>query len=320
MDSFWRHLPKPFLALAPMEDVTDTVFRRMVAQCARPDVFFTEFVNVEGMFSRGQESVRERLRFTEGERPIVAQIWGTKPEYFYKASKELVEMGFDGIDLNFGCPVKDVVKKGACIALINNRSLASEIIHAAKEGARQLPVSIKTRIGFNTIVTEEWVEFLLGHGLEALTIHGRTAKEMSAVPAHWDEIAKAVLVRNRLKLGTLIIGNGDVRDSMDALEKVSDNEVDGVMIGRGILKNIWAFSSRSHESDLTSRKTMLHLVYSHCVLFDKEWRGKKPFQVLKKYFKIYIHGFPGAQELRERLMRTNSLAEVKQEIFQIVNS
>lgn len=314
MNNFWQTLPQPFLALAPMEDVTDTVFRQLVIACARPDVCFTEFVNVDGMYSPGLSHVRQRLRFTDMERPLVAQIWGINPQYFYKAARELVDMGFAGIDLNFGCPEKKIVKKGACIALINNRPLATEIIQATKEGAgSKIPLSIKTRTGLDKAITQEWVTFLLKHRIDALTVHGRTAKVLSDVPADWDEIGKAVGVRDKLGVKTLIIGNGDVRDRIHALEFAHQYRVDGVMIGRGIFHNLWAFSNSSVSQSQVRPdvKLRMKLLLLHCQLFKKTWKDKKPFHVLKKYFKIYLSGFAGAKDLRIQLMKTNTVAEVK---------
>jgi tRNA-dihydrouridine synthase len=211
MKNFWKDLKKPIFAQAPMEDVTDTVFRQMIIKCGRPDVFFTEFTNVDGMCSRGRDKVGKRLIFTPAERPIVAQIWGSKPENFLETAKLIKLKRFDGIDINMGCPEKSVVKKGLGGALIDNQPLAKEIILATKEGAGGLPLSIKTRIGVKNIQTEKWAEFLLGFNLDCLIIHGRTIAEMSESPTHWDEIGKVVKLRNSLKLKTLIIGNGDIK-------------------------------------------------------------------------------------------------------------
>lgn len=311
MNNFWHTLPKPFFALAPMEDVTDTVFRQIVAGRARPDVFFTEFVSVDGLVSRGRKRVEHRLRFTEIERPIVAQIWGLEPQNYYTIAKELVELGFDGVDINMGCPVKDVVKKGACAALINNSQLAAEIIQATKEGlSGKLPLSVKTRIGLNQIVTQDWIGFLLKQNLDAIAIHGRTARELSDVPAHWDEIGKAVALRNQMKVGTLIIGNGDVKDRADGLAKVKQFGVDGVMIGRGIFQNLWAFSAKQNSTEHTTL-IMLNLMLKHCWLFNETWRDRKSFLILRKFFKIYISGFTGAGQWREKIMRTHSTVEVE---------
>jgi len=290
-----------------MEDVTDTVFRRVVAHCARPDIFFTEFTNCEGLQSAGRNIVGRRLQYTQEERPIIAQIWGMKPEAFYQTAKELVAMGFDGIDINFGCPEKSVVSHGACAALIDNKPRAAEIIQATKSGVnKKLPVSVKTRIGFKTIQTEEWISFLLVQHIDALTIHGRTARELSEVPAHWDEIGKAVTLRNSLGVDTIILGNGDVGSYAEALEKVKTYSVDGVMIGRGVFHNPWMFESHPIIHSIEER---LELMKYHVQLFDKTWVRRKNYDILKRFFKIYISGFDGASEFRGRLMATRSPKE-----------
>lgn len=300
------------MILAPMEDVTDTVFRQIVLTCGRPDLFFTEFTNVEGLASeKGNIIVSQRLQFTNQEKPIIAQVWGKEPNHYFQAAIKIKEMGFDGIDINMGCPEKSVTKNGCCSALIQNHSLASEIIQATQEGSGgTLPVSVKTRIGFTTIVTDIWIPFLLSHKLSALTIHGRTAKEQSAVPCHWDEIGKAVDIRNQLQSQTLIIGNGDVLSVQEAKEKVDTYHVDGVMIGRGIFHNPYLFSERKREDIV--QKEFINLLRSHIDLYKTTWGSKKNYAVLKKYYKIYIQGFNGAQELREKLMLTTSYDEAEQ--------
>ncbi len=308
MKSIWQTLPKPVFILAPMEDVTDTVFRQIVASCARPDVFFTEFTNVDGMQSVGKEVVSHRLRFTKMEHPLIAQLWGSKPENYLKTAKLLVEVGIDGIDINMGCPQKKVTSHGGCAALINNPSLAKEIILAAKEGVGgKIPVSVKTRIGFKTIITEEWISFLLSSGIDALTVHGRTVAEMSKVPAHWDEIGKAVDIRNRMNVKTVIIGNGDVVDVADGIRKVNEYGVDGVMIGRGIFENPWAFDRSGHNPTIHE---LLMLMKKHIELFEKTWGKEKSFVILRKFFKIYIKGFDGASEYRARVMTARSSSDV----------
>src|SRR3989344_1668676 len=309
MKSFWKELPKPFFALAPMEDVTDSVFRQIVASCARSDVFFTEFTSVEGLCSRGKDKIIHRFQFTESERPIIAQIWGMHPENYFEIAKLIVILGFAAIDINMGCPERVVLKHGACAGLINNRPLASEIIKATQAGAGDLPVSVKTRIGLNTIITEDWIPFLLSHNLDALTIHGRTAKEMSDVPCHWEEIKKAVELRNKLNPNTVIIGNGDVEDYADGIKKVKEYGVDGVMIGRGIFKNLWAFSQKSQEPK--SLEEMLQLLLRHARLFTQTWGDRKNFLVLRRFFKIYVSGFPDAARLREALMQSSSLEDIE---------
>src|SRR5258708_5966429 len=188
MKNFWNKLPKPFTVLAPMDGVTDVVFRQIITEFGRPDVLFTEFTMTDGLISRGHEKVAERLLLTEKQKPVIAQIWGTKPDHFYQVAKTLQTMGFAGIDINMGCPTRDVVKEGACSGLIRNPQLASEIIHATKEGAGELPVSVKTRIGFEKENIEEWISFLLEHNIAALTVHLRTVRELSKVPAHWEKM------------------------------------------------------------------------------------------------------------------------------------
>lgn len=322
MQNFWQNLKKPFFILAPMDDVTDVVFRTMVNKISPPDVFFTEFTNVEGLQSPGRERLLPRLWFEKDQQPIVAQIWGQRPENYYQTAQELKKMGFSGIDINMGCPDKKVIKQGSCSALINNPKLAREIIIATQEGAGGLPVSVKTRLGLKNIQTEEWIGFLLSLNVEVLTIHGRTAKEMSAVPAHWEEIAKVVKMRNEMKSKTLIVGNGDVADYRDGLKKVEETEVDGIMIGRGIFHNLWAFAQNPEEfQDLrNSSKYMLTLLLDHARLFDKTWGKGKNFAILRKFFKIYVSGLPEAAQLRERLYQTENLAQVEEAVAEYLKN
>lgn len=310
--NFWQELPKPFFVQAPMEDVTDTVFRQMISKIGKPDVYFTEFTNVDGMFSYGRELVMQRLKFSEVERPLVAQIWGSKPEHFYDAAKYISEQGFDGIDLNMGCPQKDVVKKGLCAALIENRDLAAQIIMATQKGANGLPVSVKTRIGINTICTEDWLGFLLEFDLQALIVHGRTVKEMSDVPAHWDEIAKAVKLRARSKKDTVLIGNGDVKSRQDGLEKIAKYGVDGVMIGRGMLENPWVFSLEKtyEETGSISPNERLTTYAEHVRLHNEVWGSTKHFDRLKKYMKMYVRDFAGSAELRVEIATSRNADEL----------
>lgn len=308
MKTLWDTLPTPFFVLAPMEDVTDTVFRRVVARCARPGVFYTEFTNADGLWSKGASEVGLRLRYTQEERPIVAQIWGRDPAIFYKTAQKLAEMGFDGIDVNFGCPERSVMKHECGAALIEEPLLASEIITETIRGAGDVPVSVKTRIGVKAIVTEEWAQTLLSTGIAALAVHGRTAKEESKVPAHWDEIEKVVAIRNTMGVATKIIGNGDVKSHADGLEKARQYGADGIMVGRGIFTNPWIFDRKDHVG---TREELLTLMLYHMDLFEREWGARKPFVVLKKYFKIYIRDFEGASALREELMATKNFDEAR---------
>lgn len=324
----------PTFSLAPMEDVTDTVFRQIVADCGRPDYFFTEFVNVDGMYSHGREQVIRRLRFTPKEQPLIAQIWGLNPKKFLKAANELVAMGFAGVDINMGCPVRKVVARGACSGLIGNHALAREIIQATKEGVGgNLPVSVKTRIGLHKPVTAEWIGFLLEQGLHAITIHGRIQKQMSNGDADWGEIAKAVRIRDEYFTHTpheadipytKIIGNGDVVSYADGLAKIERYGVDGVMVGRGIFRNPCLFDPDNDWDDWTPAQR-LELMRKHVLLFIDTWKNDavyglrtdrsflpyhKNFEALKKFFKIYINGFDGASQMRAEVMAMKKPEEV----------
>lgn len=319
--NFWQLLPRPFFCLAPMEDVTDTVFRQIVTSVGKPDVFFTEFTHVDSIChsERSEESridldssakpqddklnkgAEQRLRFSEIERPIVAQIWGTNPESFAKAAKIIKDLGFDGIDINLGCPVRDITKQGGCSALIGQNAQVAEIIAATKQAG--LPVSVKTRIGKRNIVTGDWIGFLLTQNLAAITIHGRTVAEMSKVPAHWDEIAKATKLPNSNK--TLIIGNGDVKSLTEAKKRVQETGVDGVMIGRGIFENIALFADKT-----LSQEQRRNLLIKHIKLHEQIWGNTKRFEPLRKFVKAYINGFDGASEARQKLMQAGSSQEL----------
>ncbi|GAB4147388.1 MAG: tRNA-dihydrouridine synthase [Patescibacteria group bacterium] len=302
-----------------MEDVTDTVFRQIVAQEGRPDVFFTEFTNCEGAQSAGQAAVVKRLKYTENERPLVAQIWGITPSDYFKTAQMIAELGFDGIDINMGCPVKKIIKQGACSALIKNPSLAKEIILATREGAGNLPVSVKTRIGFNQIQTEEWIGFLLKEiQPEVLTIHGRTVKEASKVPNHWDEIGKVAQLRNQLSPETLVVGNGDIISMQEGVDKCNEFNLDGYMIGRGIFQNLWVFNPRIDPAEVPIAKR-LQVLEDHVKLFHITWGTTKHFNLMKKYFKIYLNTFPGAAEMRAELMNCNSAEEVLNQLDKYKN-
>lgn len=332
----WGELPSRALILAPMEDVTDTVFRTIISSCGRPDVMYTEFTNCEGLQSEyGRTKVIHRLKYTESERPLVAQIWGITPEDYYKSAQQITEMGFDGIDINLGCPVKKVIKMGACSALIQDPQRAKEIITATQEGAASIPVSVKTRIGFNHIQTEEWCGFLLEEcNLAALVVHGRTVKEESRVPNHWDQIGKVVELRNAIQKNissefrTKIIGNGDIISYIQAQELISQYGMDGAMIGRGVFHNPWIFNPEYSDEDgviayrgqSVSLEERLQLLIRHVVLWDEVWGNTKHFPQLKKYFKIYIQGFDNASVIRQQLMECNSVNEVISTANSLINS
>jgi tRNA-dihydrouridine synthase len=301
--NFLEGLPKPFFILAPMDDVTDTVFRQIIAELAPADLYFTEFVNVDGLQSPGRQRLLHKLQFTAKEKPIIAQLWGLKPENFYKTTQEIKEMCFDGVDLNMGCPVKTVIKNGACAALINNRELAGEIIDATKEAAgNDFPVSVKTRVGFTT-VDLSWLEFLLSKKiLNMLSIHGRTAKEKSQVPANWDLIEQVRQMRDDIFPSTVIVGNGDVMSHEKGVDLAKKHKLDGIMIGRGLFNDPFAFAKQSPWADYT-KPQKIELYRKHIKLFDKTWKlGERRIETLNKFCKVYVSGFDGAKELREHLM------------------
>ncbi|MDR4887845.1 tRNA-dihydrouridine synthase [Fredinandcohnia sp. QZ13] len=308
-DNFWRELPRPFFILAPMEDVTDVVFRHVVSEAARPDVFFTEFTNtVSYCHPEGNQSVRGRLTFTEDEQPIVAHIWGDKPEYFRQMSIGMAELGFRGIDINMGCPVPNVASKGKGAGLILRSEVAAELIQAAKAGG--LPVSVKTRLGYTDIDEwRDWLTHVLKQDIANLSIHLRTRKEMSKVDAHWELIPEIKKLRDQVAPNTLLTINGDIPDRQKGLELANQYGVDGVMIGRGIFKNPFAFEKEPREH---SSQELLDLLRLHLDLHDKYSKIEpRSFKPLHRFFKIYVKGFRGASELRVQLMSTESTDEVR---------
>lgn len=308
--NLFNDLSKPFFVLAPLDDVTDTVFRQIIGDCAPPDLFFTEFVNVDGLQSPGREMLLKKLRFEAKEKPIIAQLWGKTPENYYKTVKDVMAMGFDGVDINMGCPIRTVIKNGCCVALVDNRELAGEIIAAAREAAGDhFPVSVKTRLGLN-VVDLTWHEFLLKQSLNALTIHGRTAKQMSSVPADWEKIGEIRKMRDALSPTTLIIGNGDVMNRQHGLELAKRHKVDGIMIGRGVFQDPFAFAAESPWPSFT-REQKLELYAKHVQLFTDTWQHhERAIHTLNKFCKIYINGFDGAKELRDQLMHASSATEI----------
>lgn len=309
IDNFWKELPKPFFILAPMEDVTDVVFRHVVKEAGAPDVFFTEFTNSDSFcHPDGKDSVRGRLVFEDEEQPIVAHIWGDNPTFFEKMSVELAEMGFKGVDINMGCPVPNVAERGKGSGLILRPDVAAELIKAAKKGG--LPVSVKTRIGYqDPAEMEDWISHLLRQDIANLSVHLRTRKEMSKVPAHWEMIPKILELRDQLAPETLITINGDVLDRKMGLELANKYGVDGLMIGRGIFKNPYAFEK---EPRIHTPEELISLLNLQLDLQDK-YATQVPRSIvgLHRFFKIYVKGFPGAHELRIKLMETKSTDEVR---------
>ncbi|MDO8594132.1 MAG: tRNA-dihydrouridine synthase family protein [bacterium] len=344
---FWGKLKKPtggepvepIMALAPMANVTDAAFRRIIAKYGKPDVMFTEFTSADGLMSAGRENLLVDLMYSESERPIVAQLFSGNPEKMFEAAKLVKVLGFDGLDINMGCPDRSIEKSGAGACLIKNPLKAREIIRAAKEGSG-LPVSIKTRLGYNKDILDEWLPELLAEKPAAVTIHARTRKEMSKVPAKWERVKRAVEIRDELKSETLILGNGDVMSTADAHQKVKETRTDGVMLGRAIFGNPWLFAESSYSpflkgstptsepeegfkssasEDLSTSFTKggiptperLRVLIEHTKLFEELLLKHKNFAIMKKHFKAYVEGFEGAKELRMKLMETESAVEVE---------
>ena len=364
MSNFWQTLPKPIFCLAPMEAVTDCVFREMFAKVSgqriaesvqeeaglklnpQPStlnafVMFTEFVNVDGLLHpEGFKKLKIDLEFTENQRPIVAQLWGRDPEKFFRASKLVAEMGFDGVDINMGCPQDKEITQKTCAYLIREPQLAGEIIQATIEGARVnnppqpslwkregataptpsflkrgegefLPVSVKTRIGYSkSEEMEGWISHLLQFPISALTLHARTKQEKSKVPAHWEKIKEAVKIRDSQNYESrpLIIGNGDIKSHEEGLDRIAQTGCDGVMIGRGAFGNPWIFRSDNY---IPPTQEKLQVMLEHAQKYEQMYAGLKTFVQMRKNFKAYASGFNGSHELRAKLMETNNAEEVK---------
>jgi tRNA-dihydrouridine synthase len=320
MSSFMDNLPKPFLILAPMDDVTDTVFRRVVADCAPPDVYFTEFVNVDGLQSPGRSKIFKKLRATDQEQPLIIQLWGKNPENYHKTAKEIADgslqkelgnsVNFAGVDINMGCPDKTIVKNGCCAGLIQNPNLAGEIIEATGAGlSGTLPLSVKTRIGFKEIDLT-WIEYILRFKLNMLSIHLRTAKEMSLVPAHWELATQIRQLRDTVSSGTSLVGNGDIMSRAEAMAQAAEHGLDGVMIGRGIFHDPFAFAESSPWETYTKQQK-IRLYLKHVNIFAATWQNdERRIHTLNKFCKIYINNFDGAKELRDELMRCQNSIEL----------
>lgn len=310
-----------------MADVTDAAFRRLIAKHGKPDVTWTEFVSADGLFlsdAKGHEILKRDLLYTEAERPIVVQFFTSRPDMMKKAAVLARELGFDGIDINMGCPDKSIEHQGAGAAMIKNPKLAREVIRAAKEGAkgnpekgeRDLPVSVKTRIGFNKNELDTWLPELLAEEPAVVTVHARTRKEMSKVPARWEEVKRAVEIRDSLESKTLIFGNGDVMSVAEAGEKFAQTGCDGVMLGRAIFGNPWLFSGRDISTISISEK--LQTMVEHTKLFENLLGDIKNFAIMKKHYKAYVHGWEGAKEFRMQLMEAKDAAEIEKMVKEYI--
>jgi nifR3 family TIM-barrel protein len=336
--NFWQNIKKeknrPLMVLAPMADVTDPAFRHIIAKYGRPDATWTEFVSADGLFKGGYDALINDLRFNDIERPVIAQFFTSSPEMMEKAARLALDLGFDGVDINMGCPDKSVEKQGAGAGLIKNPKLAQEIIRAAMKGAtsaeKTIPVSVKTRIGYNKNELETWLPAILETKPAVVTVHARTRKEMSLVPARWEHVARAVEIRNELSPETLIFGNGDVKDVAHSIALCEETGADGAMLGRAIFGNPWLFANLSHvehgrqierpaealaKVDIPVAEKLKVLV-EHTKLFEQIVGPKPPvgcgksFAVMKKHYKAYVNGFDGAKELRMELMEAENATRV----------
>ncbi len=342
MKSFWNELKKPIFVLAPMADVTDYAFRQIINKYGKPDVFWTEFVAADGLaHPQARKKLLIDLKFDKNENPIVAQIFGGKPDNIREAAKLCAELGFDGVDINMGCPDKSIEKQCAGSGMIKNPEVAFAVIQAAKEGVRsassgqagEIPVSVKTRIGYNKNEIDTWIRGLLEQDIALLTVHLRTRKEMSEVPAHWDLMKDIVALRDEVAPNTLIFGNGDVKDLEEARQRVRETGCDGVMIGRGIFGNPWLFKSADDSSGLLhpsggtfpeknylpTLPEKLQVMIEHTKLFEKELGPYKNFAIMKKHYKAYVNNFDGAKELRTKLMEAENSTEIEKLVNEFLN-
>ncbi len=347
--SFWKTLrenKKPFFVLAPMADVTDAAFRRLITKYGKPDVMWTEFVSANGLMSQGREALARDLVYTEGERPIVAQLFSSDPEKMEGAAKLCAELGFDGVDINMGCPDRTIEKQGAGAAMIKNPDAARAVIAAAKRGiaaaGKNIPVSVKTRVGYSEVQTKEWIPMLLSCDIAALTVHVRTRKELSAVPADWSRLREVVKLRDKLAPDAVIIGNGDVTSLADGKKRAAESGADGVMVGRALFGNPWFFDENRQIVATLPKRSIFHKVpilnklfgtkrkapvsvtnpitveerlrvlVEHTRLFEELLGDIKSFAIMKKHYKAYCTGFPSAKELRMELMDAKDSGEVQQ--------
>ena len=349
--NLWQQLPKPIIGLAPMDGVSDLSYRIIQAEYGHPDVIFTEFIPIEGIIRLNNKLLTD-FWYTESQRPIIGQIYGNDPALFYAAAQLVCELGFDGVDINMGCPAKSVVHRGCGAALIRTPELAIEIITVVKQAVldwqqsgldwnkwpvisakkaereftnfinmskdlgiynnlpvkrKLIPVSVKTRIGYEQPQVEEWIGNLLTAQPDAITLHGRTLKQLYTGKANWELIKLAVDVRDSLNSETIILGNGDVKSVAEALQRVKETKLDGVLIGRASFGNPNVFKKETSETDLAARFSM---IIAHAKLHEK-YKPPQAFVQMRKNLAWYISSFPGAVELRSRLMLTNNSLEVE---------
>ena len=334
MQNVWQKLKKKktFFVLAPMAGVTDFTFREISADIGGVDLFFTEFISTEGVTRFGIEKYMSQLKFTKKQRPIIVQFFGSRPEQFEKCAKLAVKLGFDGIDINMGCPDRNVKKQGAGSELIRNPELAKEIIQSTIKGCDgKLPVSVKTRLGYNTENIGEYLKILediTELGIDAITIHGRTVKQGYGGKADWEKIGQINKVLKKINPDIIVIGNGDIKTSEEGKKKAEKYGVDGIMIGREVLKNPWVFNcepaspagrySRIKRID-PNIKDRLRLCLKHTQLFKKFYGEGKSFSFMKKYYRAYLLGFKGAGIMRRKLMELKDFDEAEKNVSKLLN-
>lgn len=308
-NNFWNKLPNHFFVLAPMYNVTDAAFRKIIAKYSSPDVIFTEFVNVDGLCHKiGKDKLMPHLWKDDSEENVVVQIWGKELKNYEEVARMCVELGFSGVDINMGCPEKSAEKQNACAKLITMPEKAIDVIHAVNSGTGgKIPVSVKTRIGYSEENINNWIGLLLRQDIEALTVHLRTRAQLSKVPANWDYMDKIV----EMAKGSCIkiVGNGDVKNMEDAKEKAKNTGCDGIMMGRAVFGNPWLFRQDDYEPNVVEK---LRVMVEHTKVFQELFDGTKNFAIMKKHYKAYANGFPGATVLRNELMSSNSYEEVSE--------
>lgn len=302
---FWKNLKKPIMVTAPMSGVSDEAFRLMLAKYGKPDVFWTEFISADGLVSKGKQYCLKTLSFDLSQRPIIAQVFGNNPEYFKKTAELIAELGFDGIDINMGCPDKNVEKNGGGADLIKNPKLVKKIIKAVKKGAKDIPISVKTRIGYEKNEIDTWIKTILKEEPAVLTVHFRTRNQKFAPPVKWELAKEVIKLRDKYSPQTLIIGNGDVKSLEQAKQIIKETGLDGIMVGRALIGNPWFFANRN--PDAIER---LNATIEHAKLFEKCESGKH-FNNVKKHLHSYLKGFDGAKELREKIMEVKNASEVE---------
>lgn len=308
MKSFWDTLPVPFVALAPMDGITDPVFRQIVTQAGKPDVLFTEFVSADGLVSAGRDRLTRHLLFQQNEHPIVAQLFGNNPDHFYQAAKLVRSLGFDGVDINMGCPDNNVVKRGGGAGLIKTPDIAQAVIRAVKKGAKSLPVSVKTRIGYDTEQVSDWIPFLLSQNITTLSVHLRTLRQMYRGPAQWGHMKTIMEMRDAAGVSTKIIASGDIQNLEDIKRLHAMYGCDGYMIGRAALRNPWVFYTKKGREEV-SVKERLETFLKHIRLFQATWKEERNPSELKKFCTMYTHAIPNATAFRTHFMNLKTREE-----------